>query len=425
MPERRSAVTWTKMSLPPSFATTKPKPRAGSYHFTTPSRDSAGPRLSPPPRSRGCDREGWAVEVSMLSTATAALPLAPCAQSKVTVAPSGACVKPERSSTAKGKKTSPPPSDATMKPNPLLRLNHLMVPVRRVLSPGGRSPSGGRKLLMDSPATLRPPPGRLARHPPGGVLPAGATIFLTGEMPLGQGRTHALSASPMAMRSVHRTRRVDQIVNTGVMTEAPFTGEQIVNEAADLPHLQALVAQARGEFRGPNEPVPSMRTAWKPAEHVLGADDPEEEAFGCAVERGADERPAWPKQRRACLQKGVDVRDMLDHLERQHRVEAFAGGSQILGTRLSIIDLEIGAASVGAGHADIRFGGVDAGHGRAEPREWLRDQSAAAADIENAQAIEGAEALHVASEVRRQRLTQEAEARGIEPVQRGHRAPRI
>src|SRR5215470_327153 len=190
MPERRNAVTCTKMSLPPSFATTKPKPRAGSYHFTTPSRDSAGPRLSPP-RSRGWGRDGCAVEVSILRTATAALPFAPWAQSKVTVAPSGAWVNPERSSTARGRNTSPPPSAATIKPNPLLRLNHLIVPVRRVVSPGGRSPSGGRKLVINSPAGLRPPPGRFARHPPGGVLPAGATIFLTGEMRLGQGWTLA------------------------------------------------------------------------------------------------------------------------------------------------------------------------------------------------------------------------------------------
>src|SRR5215469_17838274 len=164
MPERRNAVMCTKMSLLPSFGRTNPKPRAGSYHLTTPSSDSAGPDdISPPPlpsrgqkppRSppRSLGARGVAVDASRSRTWVAARPFGPCIHSKVMLAPSGASPKPERSSTANGKKTSLVPSSGTINPNPLLRLNHLILPDSRATSPGG-----GANAFMDAPLENNPP----------------------------------------------------------------------------------------------------------------------------------------------------------------------------------------------------------------------------------------------------------------------------
>src|SRR5690348_6036664 len=127
------------MSLPPSLGRMKPKPRAGSYHLTTPSNDSVGPAPSSwlsrlrVRFSRG--GRGAAVEGSSSMICATARPLGPCVHSKTIDAPSGASLWPDRSSADSGRKTSPPPSLGTMNPNPLLRLNHLILPVRRKLSP--------------------------------------------------------------------------------------------------------------------------------------------------------------------------------------------------------------------------------------------------------------------------------------------------
>src|SRR5690348_15310780 len=127
------------MSLPPSLGRMKPKPRAGSYHLTTPSNDSVGPApsswLSRPRGRFSLGVRGDAVEGSSAMVGATARPLGPCVDSKTFDAPCGASLWPERSSADSGRQMSPPPSLGTMNRNPLLRLNHLILPVRRKLWP--------------------------------------------------------------------------------------------------------------------------------------------------------------------------------------------------------------------------------------------------------------------------------------------------
>src|SRR5579872_3728149 len=227
------------------------------------------------------------------------------------------------------------------------------------------------------------------------------------------------------MRSVGGTYCEEQIVNAEILSEAPFACQEIVGEAANFPHMKAPPTQTRGEFGGSQEPVPAMSAAGEPAQHIFGTEDREKEAFWRAIERRGDERAARPHERCSGAEERIDVGNVLDDLERKNGIEPLAACGQLLGAGLAIIDLQIGAAGVCTGDCDVGLRGVDAGHGRTEAPQWLGDQAAAAADVEDAQAVERSEGPRIAAEMRHESLADEAEARRIEPMQRRHRASGI
>ena len=65
-------------------------------------------------------------------------------------------------------------------------------------------------------------------------------------------------------------------------------------------------------------------------------------------------------------------------------------GGQIFGGRGAVVDGEILLGGVDAGGRDVLFGGIDSGDLGAEPGHGLGQEAAAAADVEEAQALERA-----------------------------------
>ena len=114
---------------------------------------------------------------------------------------------------------------------------------------------------------------------------------------------------------------------------------------------------------------------------------------------------------------------MFNHFHRQHNVERLARGRKALGCHRAIVDRQARLLRMALRDGDIARRRVNAGDCGAEPRQRLRQNAAAAADVENAQAIEGP------CRVKRGRLemcgdllAQIAEPHRVDLVQRLHRA---
>ena len=168
-----------------------------------------------------------------------------------------------------------------------------------------------------------------------------------------------------------------------------------------------------------------MRAARQPAQHIFGADDREREALERAVDGGGDHQPAGPHHLGAARDEQLHVGDVLDHFHRQHDVEAFAGIGQRLGGGGAIVDRDTRLLGMQLCHRDIALGRIGADDGRAEPRQRLRQNAAAAADIEDAQAFQAIELLGVAVEPLAGGVADVGEPHRIELVQHRHLAARV
>ena len=127
--------------------------------------------------------------------------------------------------------------------------------------------------------------------------------------------------------------------------------------------------------------------------------------------------------------KGVAIGAVLDHLERQHRIETLAGLGDRFGGGEAIVDFETGALRVRPRRLD-RFGArIDGGHPKAEARHRLGHEAAAAPDVEQGQPGKRLQLSGIAAEMRQQPRADETEPGRIEPVQRAEAAlgvpPRI
>ena len=161
-----------------------------------------------------------------------------------------------------------------------------------------------------------------------------------------------------------------------------------------------------------------MRALGQPAHHPFGAEDRHAEALGVAVQGRADLQAAGAQQVVAGGEV-VDRRgDMLDHLHVEHHIELLARGRHVLGGGVAIVDLEARLLGVQPGHGDVARGGVGTDHRRAQPRHRLAQQPAAAADVEQAQALERRPGREIAVELRRDLLGDVAQPAGVEHVQR-------
>ena len=128
-------------------------------------------------------------------------------------------------------------------------------------------------------------------------------------------------------------------------------------------------------------------------------------------------------------QKASRSATVLDHLERQHRVETLAGLGDRFGGGEAIVDFETGALRVRPRRLD-RFGArIDGGHPKAEARHRLGHEAAAAPDVEQGQPGKRLQLSGIAAEMRQQPRADETEPGRIEPVQRAEAAlgvpPRI
>ena len=80
---------------------------------------------------------------------------------------------------------------------------------------------------------------------------------------------------------------------------------------------------------------------------------------------------------------------------------------------------------VQARHLDVALGGVDADDFGAEPRQRFGQQAAAAADIDDAEALQGQHARRVAAEAGADRVADIADANRVVLVQRLELAARV
>ena len=113
---------------------------------------------------------------------------------------------------------------------------------------------------------------------------------------------------------------------------------------------------------------------------------------------------------------------MLDHLHGEHHVETLAGVRQRLGRGHAVINREAAGRGVMARRLDIALGRIGADDGGAKPRQRLAQDTAAAADIENAQRCEGVEPPAIARELAARRVLDESEPHRVELVQHPHAA---
>ena len=125
-----------------------------------------------------------------------------------------------------------------------------------------------------------------------------------------------------------------------------------------------------------------MRPARDPAQHIFGADDGHQEGLGGPVDGRGDDAAARLYQTGDCGEEEGRVGCVLDHLERQHGIEAVLLLQQILRRRFAVIDGETGILGMAARYGDRPRVGIDSGDGKSQPGQRLGDDAAAASDIE-------------------------------------------
>jgi hypothetical protein len=144
--------------------------------------------------------------------------------------------------------------------------------------------------------------------------------------------------------------------------------------------------QGPGEFPGPDEPTPLVRTARQQPEDVLGPNDTRNVGGNGPVQRREHQKTARADLREAFPQEGLRVDHVLDHLHVQHHVETVLG--EVLQRHVPVGDGEPAALGMFPGNDDIARRHVDAEHLRPVPRHALRQDAAAAADVQHPQALQ-------------------------------------
>ncbi len=202
-------------------------------------------------------------------------------------------------------------------------------------------------------------------------------------------------------------------------------GQRIVDDAgfADDPH--AGLPDGIFEFGGSDEFFPSVGAAGQPAQHVFGAHDGERKALERAVEGCGDHEPAGLDHAGATAHEQADVGDVLDHFHGQHHIKAFARAGESLGCRDPVVDRKAATLRVQRRGLDVVWRRIGPHHRGAEPRQRLAQNPSAAADIENADAIEARRMTGIATELPAHRIANIAEPDWIEFMQHRHLSARV
>ena len=79
---------------------------------------------------------------------------------------------------------------------------------------------------------------------------------------------------------------------------------------------------------------------------------------------------------------------MFNHFQRDHDIKGFARAGQVFGLGGAEINVQPGLFGVKCGNIDIALGGINRRDTGSEPGQWFGNQSAAASDIKNFQALE-------------------------------------
>src|SRR6202043_1389638 len=121
-------------------------------------------------------------------------------------------------------------------------------------------------------------------------------------------------------------------------------------------------------------------------------------------------------QRAERSEERLAIGDVLDDFEGEGDVEALARGGDLLDAGGTVVDGKSPGLGVGAGDFDRRPGGVDTGHGKAEPGHRLGHEAAATADVDQPQTLEGPHGFGVAAKGREQLPADEIETGGVYPM---------
>jgi hypothetical protein len=214
----------------------------------------------------------------------------------------------------------------------------------------------------------------------------------------------------------------DEVIDAEVARNRPFARKNVVFDAGQADGIQPMTPQPENELRRTQEFAPIMGTARQPAENIFGADDRQRKGACAAIDRRANEGTAGSDESADGGEKSCGIGDMLDHLERQHRVESGAAFRQRFGGSGAVVDRQPARFGMAAGGGDRRRAGIDAGHSETEARHRLCYESAATADIDQIEALERTQGSGIAAEMPAQLGTDEGEADGIEAVQRAETA---
>src|SRR5690606_25267624 len=114
----------------------------------------------------------------------------------------------------------------------------------------------------------------------------------------------------------------------------------------------------------------------------------------------------------------TDIGDMLDHFHVEDDVECLPFCLQVLGSRCTVIDRKTAARRMEARDLYVGGGGIGPDNLGAQPRHRLAKQAAAAADVEQAQPLEGACLMDVAAKMRSDAVANIGEPDRVELVQR-------
>ena len=120
-----------------------------------------------------------------------------------------------------------------------------------------------------------------------------------------------------------------------------------------------------------------------------------------------------------------DIRDMLDDFHVEDDVEGLAGIGQVLGRRRAVVDRHARLLGMQLGDLDVGLRRVGADNRRAKPGQRLAKQAAAAADVEDAQALERPCGMRIAAEALRHLVADIGQPDRVELVQRAELAVRI
>ena len=189
--------------------------------------------------------------------------------------------------------------------------------------------------------------------------------------------------------------------------------------------MQALRLDHLEHLRRGHEPPPVVGARRQPAQHVFRRHDPEGKAAQSAVEGGEQHLPALGPGTDDIGDKGWRVVHVLDDLQRQHHVEALSGLDQLGDGGDAVVDLQPHLLGMDFRDRDVCRRGVDPGDLRAQPRERLAHQSAAAADVEDAQPRQRVRRVEVAVEVCRNLFGDEAQPGRVDLVQRAEVTVRV
>jgi hypothetical protein len=190
------------------------------------------------------------------------------------------------------------------------------------------------------------------------------------------------------MRATDLPCRRQHVVHRRVARQLQVAGPQVERDAAHVQQGQPAGGERRTGLGRRHEAAPLVGAARQQAQDILRRDDGIGEALDRAVDGGQDHQPARLHQFGAACQEGARIGDMLHHLHCQHDVEPFPGVRQRLGGGAAVVDRQARLIGVPAGHGDVACSGLDPHHVGAEPRQRLAQHARAAADVEDAQALQ-------------------------------------